>query len=200
MKISLLNCYGLDEALYGLGKSYGVTSDMSFGQFKARINVWERMYVTALKLAPKDGGHNKFLEHIITYWDIQATRKWWSHMDTYRVGMSKQSESTMHTIAKRLLTPADCSPHVLQEQIDIVNRLITEKADVEIIKDNLPDGFLQTREVMVSLNKLIAIYNQRKNHKLPEWQEFCFSTFESLPGKVQAFVVSYPQLKEFFNG
>ena len=199
MKIKLLGCYGLDEALYGLGKSYGVTSNMSFERFKAEDDVWEQMYTRAKKQAPLGGGHNKFLEHIITYWDIQATRKIWSHLDTYRVGVSKQSESTMHTIRKRLLTPEDFASKVTQSAIDNVNNLITNKADVEEIKDNLPEGFLQSREVLMSLNKLIDIYLQRKNHKLPEWQDFCNDTYQALPLSIRTFVITNSGLLEFFE-
>ena len=37
----------------------------------------------------------------------------------------------------------------------------------------LPEGWLQTRTVTLNYENLRSIYNQRKNHKLTEWHQFC---------------------------
>lgn len=194
MVVYLLSCHGLHAALYGLGKSYGVTSNVSFAQFCARTSLYEKMYERALKLAPKDMGHNKFLEHIQTWWEIKLTRDMWSEFDTYRIGVSKQSESTMHTITKRLLTSDDFHPDTEQSSIDTVNRLIQEKASIRKIKANLPEGFYQSREVLISFKSLINIYRQRQYHKLPEWQMFITEGFSQLPKRYQQLIQAYSKL------
>ena len=51
-------------------------------------------------LANKDGGHNKFLESIMVWMDIRAPLKWWKQFDTYRIGVTKQGKSTMHSVMK----------------------------------------------------------------------------------------------------
>lgn len=199
MQVTLLNCSGYEEALYGIGLSYGVTSPMTFTQFKSRPAVISKLHQRALELAPKGGGHNKFLEHIQLWYLVQGTRKWWSQMDTYRVGMSKQSESTMHTITKRLITLNDCSPYTTQAAVDNLNVQITNKEPIEKIKDNIPEGFLQKREMVFSLKTLINIYLQRYTHRLYEWDFFLCETFMSLPSYIQVFVLSYPELNVYFN-
>ena len=199
MKVYLMGCYGLYEALYGLGLSYGVTSNISFTQFKARPRLHEKMMRRALIQAPLDGGHNKFLEHIQTWWMIKASRAYWSQFDTYRIGVSKQSESTMHTIKKRLLEPGDFHPDTEQSQIDTVNKLIQEKVSVEKIKVNLPEGFLQSREVNISFKSLINCYQQRKNHKLGEWQEFIRESIRFLPKRYKELLLMYSELEDTIN-
>ncbi len=92
MLISILREAGYDEAILGLSLSYGTDIDTA--------------KETAKRLAPKDGGHNKFLESIYLWLDITAPRYWWQEADTYRLS-TKQSESTMHTILRRDLEQSD---------------------------------------------------------------------------------------------
>ena len=61
----------------------------------------ENMPNVLRRLAHKGGGHSKALESICVWLDITAPRFWWAEFDTYRVGMTKQSQSTIHTLIKR---------------------------------------------------------------------------------------------------
>lgn len=58
-----------------------------------------RIIEEAGRLFEKDGGHNKFLESVILWLDVNAPLYWWTEADTYRLS-TKQSESTMHTLEK----------------------------------------------------------------------------------------------------
>lgn len=40
-------------------------------------------------------------------------------------------------------------------------------------KNILPEGFLQKRTINTNYECLLSMYNQRKNHKLPEWHKIC---------------------------
>jgi len=103
METKILSLHGIDEALYGLGKSHGATSNMTFEEFIADKNpgsVYDKMMIRASKNAPMDKGHNKFLETIEVWFDITAPRFIWQEFDTYRIGVTKQSDSTMHTLLK----------------------------------------------------------------------------------------------------
>ena len=53
------------------------------------------------------------------------------------------------------------------------------KKYVEILYTN-PAGFELTARLTTNYRCLKNIYMQRKNHRLPEWREFC-SWIESLP-------------------
>ena len=176
MTIKILNEQGYFEALFGLGQSYGLTSGMEYETFlnmeEEALSALNRLDTTSDKLAPLGNGHNKFLESMIVWLDIKASRGWWQEFDTYRVGMTKQSESTMHTIKKRPLTKND----FIDDSVDecILERLneIIQTGDLNKIKRNLPEGFLQRRIVCTNYKVLQNMVRQRKNHKLVEWRTF----------------------------
>ena len=56
------------------------------------------------KLIKGGSEHRKFMRQIHVSVDITAPRYWWSEFDTYSVGVSKNSDSTMHTKKKETLT------------------------------------------------------------------------------------------------
>ena len=185
MRQKLLRCSGYEEALLGVMLSFGKTS---FDNFNASKEDIDRI---ADNLAGKDGGHNKFLEQIQYWLLIQAPLYWWKQFDTYRVGVSKSSESTMHKSWKDGLKHDMFETPIFQETMNNINELIAEynRDDTstnrkgylqECIFGNLPDGYLQTRMVNVNAKCLRNIYAQRKCHKLSLWREFCVF-IESLP-------------------
>lgn len=177
MKMQVLKESGYDVALFGLGFSRGITSEMEFSEFIGKGEGWAsseyvQMRISAQRLACKDGGHNKFLESIVVWLDITAPRYWWQQFDTYRVGVTKQSESTMHTLTKRRLTQADFAGYVNQDIIDAVNGQI-DANNLDMAKAWLPESFRQRRIVCTNYKALRNIYQQRRGHKLEEWHVFC---------------------------
>jgi hypothetical protein len=148
---------GYDLALEGLSYS-----------FDAPI---ENMPKRAKLIAHKGAGENKFLEQIAVWIEVTAPRKWWSHADTYRIGVSKQSQSTMHTALKRHLRQEDFNRPIPDAELVYLNSLIDQR-DLEELKDQLPEGFIQKRMVFTNYKTLQAMYVQRHNHKLKEWHEF----------------------------
>lgn len=163
MKVKVLNESGYDESMIGLSLSWASNP--------------ERAKEIAKNLAHKTGGHNKFIESIYLWIDITAPRFWWSEADTYRLS-TKQSASTMHTIAKQLLTQENFEYPIFEETLKILNSAITnyqvikDKPTFLFIKNNLPEGFLQRRIWVMNYAVLQNIYRQRINHKLPQWQYF----------------------------
>lgn len=186
MKIIIIAEHGYEEALLGLGLSHGITSGMEFW------DLWDsgeltpspeliRMMAVARNLAGKGRGHDKFLESIQVWLDITAARYWWQEFDTYRVGTTKQSESTMHTITKREFTQNDFEyplPEFFLEHLNALRRACIH-ADGEgrdalflAIKAVLPEGFLQRRVVCTNYKVLQNMILQRRTHRLPEWKQF----------------------------
>ena len=158
MNVAILREAGLDEALLGLSLSYQCQPDKD-------------LLAVARKLAGRDGGHNKFLESIAVWLDIDAPRYFWSQFDTYRAGVTKQSESTMHTLTKRNLTRDDFAAGTDMRAILIVNEAIADR-DLDRAKRHLPEGFMQRRIVCTNYKALRHIVKQRHDHKLSEWQTF----------------------------
>ena len=152
--------------------------------------------------------HNKLLRQIDAWMTIRASILWWKQFDTYRMGVEKNSESTMHTITKFPFKPSDFgwpeyedSDGVLsydktyvpfkQQIINRLNKLrdifidpTTSKSSKEMawmeIIDILPESYMQERMVKVSYAALQKIYFERKNHKLKDWHTLC-DFIETLP-------------------
>ena len=178
----------VDEALFGIGLSYGTVSAMECNAAFRKSPEYKRLVTVSTKLAHKQGGHNKFLETIMLTLDITAPRYWWSQFDTYRVGVTKQSESTMHTLAEKEFTSEMFEGGMFDSILDKLNSIrqdyLTETNNdsrdhhLRWLKQTLPESFLQRRIVCLNLKTLQNIYYQRKNHRLIEWRKF-FSDIDS---------------------
>ena len=147
--------------------------------------------------------HRKFLRQIFVSVDITAPLYWWKEADTYQVGVTKNSTSTMHKLASTPIT-LDCFEiddycKTAIDEIDtalptnFVDNLISYLEDLRQkyleTKDKrywkelvrwLPNGWLQTRTVTMNYENLRSMYHQRKGHKLSEWRAFC-EWVETLP-------------------
>ncbi len=167
MKVKILHEAGCEYALLGMSLSYD------------NVFEFEKQYKIALKFAGKSGGHNKFLESMQMWIDITAPRYWWQQFDTYRVGTTKQSGSTMHTIMRSNLTQNDFAEPIHEETLYRLNHLISIK-DFNQLKVELPEGFLQRRIVNTNYKVLRNMILQRKTHKLKEWQVFIYSILDQV--------------------
>ena len=181
MEVIKLEEAGFESTLYGLS--------LSFKEERIPYTEWftKEKYDKTVKLAEKqaqmDGGHNKFLESIITWWYIKAPRYVWSEMDTYRLE-TKNSASTMHTIQKYELTEDDFeegTDQIIINRFNALLRTVTKDfketkrlsdKELVLIKSNLPEGYLQTRQWRLSYKTLRNIILQRRNHRLPQWRFF----------------------------
>jgi len=181
MKVIKLEEAGYESALYGLS--------LSFKEERIPLNEWwveekfDQMKRLAEKQSQMDGGHNKFLESIVTWFHIKAPRGWWSEYDTYRLE-TKNSSSTMHTLQRYELTEDDFEKGIdpiILNRFNALLRMNTKGLEdkkrlsgeaLQIIKWNLPEGFLQTRQVRLSYKTLRNMIIQRKDHRLEQWQFF----------------------------
>ena len=151
--------------------------------------------------------HRKFMRMIVVYLDINAPLYWWKEFDTYRVGVEKNSCSTMHKIHEKEFTFDDFSHEKLinsacmeiQEQHIRISPIQALATTIECLnsyrdlylqtKDKkywwqmiqlLPSSYNQRRTVMLNYEVLVGIYKWRRNHKLDEWHTFC-DWIEMLP-------------------
>jgi hypothetical protein len=137
----------------------------------------KRLLTSLVKAGPE---HRKGIRQIMAWFSIKAPRYWWQEFDTYRIGIDKGSESTMHTLLSRPLTLEDLEEGTFShEDLDKLNELVAEcKQNNSIenlvaLKGKLPEGFLQKRYICASYEALRTIYQQRKSHRLPHWSKFC---------------------------
>lgn len=61
----------------------------------------------ARKLISAGDEHAKFMRQIMVWVDITAPIYWWSEFDTYKVGTTRNSCSTMHTLVKEIKSLKD---------------------------------------------------------------------------------------------
>lgn len=130
--------------------------------------------------------HRKYMRQIFVSMDITAPLYWWKEMDTYKIGTTANSTSTMHTLRKRDLTLEDFSAEDmlpaakmnLEGTIDIINlyrneyiKTCEKKYWYQMIK-LLPTSYNQTRTVTMNYENVVNMIRQRQNHKLPEWLDF----------------------------
>lgn len=191
IKFEHTDVYGFQHAIRGMRQPFKVTdkSDSGWQDIPAIGSDMESVFV----IGPKDkdlcqrlnkGGspHNKFLRQIMCWVDITAPLTWWKQFDTYRFGVEKNAESTMHTITKYPFKQTDFNGGVWPKTVDGLNYvrdryLLAEDQRVkkelwqEII-DNLPQSYLQRRSCMMSYQAIRSICQQRAGHKLGEWHEF----------------------------
>ncbi|UAJ16894.1 hypothetical protein KUD97_07845 [Desulfovibrio desulfuricans] len=187
MWVQIINEYGLDEALLGLGLSFGKTSNFSSPLPNGlRLSMYER----ATRLAGLGKGHDKFLRAITVTLDIQAPLYFWSEFDTYKVGTVAQSESKMHTLLKTPLSQECFEEPIWFRLLNLLEDL-RQQGCFDTLLNNLPMSFLQRRIVTCNYAVLRNIYIQRNQHKLPQWHEFCRYLYENL---------KYPELFEFGEG
>ena len=170
MKVQVLSEHGHDLALRGMAYSY---KDRAIDPNEWWEGQRPRAEKRAPLLAPMDAGHNKFLRQIELWVDIEASRAWWSEFDTYKVGTVANSESTMHTLAKRGPLPEDFEEGTHWKVIDaFIDVWLQAKGDINTLKMNLPEGFLQRRMVTLNYGVLRNIIAQRTGHRLKWWAFF----------------------------
>lgn len=159
-----------------------------------------------------EGGpeHRKFLRQIMVSVDITAPLFWWKEFDTYHVGTTANSTSTMHKLASTPITldcfetddyddsitynypdvdgstlnmPVGAFAEDLIMELEALRQKYLETKDKRYWKELirwLPNGWLQTRTVTMNYENLRSMRHQRKNHKLTEWHQFC-AWAETLP-------------------
>lgn len=140
--------------------------------------------------------HRKFLRQIFVSVDITAPLYFFKEFDTYKVGTTANSTSTMHKITAKPIT-LDCFEiddletelHIYNEapladchHANFIQNLINhleslrlkylETKDIKYWKELirwLPESWCQTRTVTMTYENALAIGRQRRHHKLNEW-------------------------------
>ena len=133
----------------------------------------------------KDGGHDQFLTGILVSFDLTCSNKMWVEVERYRFITFVSSQSTMHRISKMDISEM-CNQYVNPVIIDICEGLKEKYNESKSTDDylrllyNIPSVIELTARLTTNYRCLKNVYHQRKNHRLPEWREFC-KWIETLP-------------------
>ena len=188
--ISNIKVYDLEESMRAAG--YPMRTDLN--EAPDFTKDWDRAQKLT-KASRFNAAHVQFLTGIIVNFDLTFSNKAWIEAERYRFLNFVSSQSTMHCITKFGLRK-QCNEYVderiitiVQEYIDLYNSLTAQDEEtIEFKKNlylkilyNLPSGFQLTARMTTNYRCLLNIYNQRHDHRLPEWREFCNQLLEELP-------------------
>ena len=187
--VSNVNVYGFEDAVKGAKYSYAIDTNA----------VTSEVTKTTLSLANSKAGsgHDQFMTGIIVQFDLTFSNKAWVEAERYKFLNFISSQSTMHRITKFDLDQAylpyvdNRIVEIMKEKVKAYNELQAQMTSfknegkdvsemmntlnemyLEILYSN-PAGFRLTAKMTTNYRALKTIYNQRKNHRLPEWRAFC---------------------------
>lgn len=224
MKFENIRVYNFENALRGMRNPLASWKkiDSEFG-VRPHVEVPEGAVITHeyanglceyAKIGPNDMGlakrliaggaeHRKFLRQIFVTVDITAPLYYFKEFDTYRIGVTENSTSTMHKLASTPIT-LDCfelgdySPELdmiddvpLGLRVDLFLDHLEQMRQKYLMTNDkrywkelvrwLPNGWMQTRTVTMNYENLLSMYHQRRNHKLTEWSVDFINFIKLLP-------------------
>lgn len=207
IKVEHLDTYGWEAAIRGMrnplnswakSDSYKthIENPQSLNTADFQFFVGEKDLALMKKLCSAGTEHRKFLRQIYLSMDITAPLYWWKEFDTYKVGTTANSCSTMHKIAAKEFTLDDfscehlCSNGAIDDNrksnnwdaygcllhtIDVLNYFresyLMHKTKTywwQMIQ-LLPSSYNQKRTVTMNYENVLTIIRQRTGHKLDEW-------------------------------
>lgn len=206
MKVENVRIYDLEESLIAAG--YPMRTVAEIGELDEKD--LKRGHNLSKACDKGNGAHGQFMTGIRVNFDLTFTNKAWVEAERYRFLEFVSSQSTMHRITKFDLREQyneyvdERIIDIMEEKVREYNKLQEQVKQAETIgstfvfEDNLkilknkatrlyleilysnPAGFNLTARMTTNYRCLKNIYIQRKNHRLPEWREFC-KWIETLP-------------------
>lgn len=185
MKIENVKVYDLEESIIASG--YPLRTIAQIKEIEEKdLKRAEKLSVLSVR---DNGAHGQFLTGIRVAFDLTFSNKAWVEAERYRFLEFVSSQSTMHRITKFDLDK-QYNQYVDPRVIDIMKEKVSEYNNMEDGPDKVekyleilytnPAGFELTARMTTNYRCLKNIYKQRKNHRLPEWREFC-KWVETLP-------------------
>lgn len=177
MVISNINVYGIENAIRG--SKFPMSVDIE----SLNSDIVER--TKKLGQSPVGAAHDQFLTGCLVQFDLTFTVKAFVEAERYHFFDFISSQSTMHRISKFDLDNQYIE-YVDPRIIEIMNELKDRYNETQDKEDYLkllysnPCGFKLTAAMTTNYRQLKTIYYQRRNHRLPEWREFC-QQIEQLP-------------------
>ena len=135
--------------------------------------------------ANKGSGHDNFLCGILVRFDLTFTIKAWTEAERYHWFEIVSSQSTIHRLWKMDFNECLCeyvtnnTKSELERLKEAYNASQTDENYLRLLY-NCPVGLKLTAGMSTNYQQLKTIYSQRKDHRLPEWREFC-EFVETLP-------------------
>lgn len=179
MKITNTKVYDLEESV--IACRYAMKTELPDRNFEE----FEKSLERAVKLCHAGSPHCNFRTGIRVSFDIEYPNYISPEMQRYHWFDIVTSSSKMHRLTKMDFDKC-CNEWVTDETKAQMKRLIAEYNSCPTgdnfmrVLSNCPQGIMLFMRVSTNYEQLHTIYAQRKNHRLPEWRNFC-EWVESLP-------------------
>lgn len=182
--VNNVKVYGLKESILAAALPMR-TEEINYDTTEITEHDLKRVKNLILAVDNDNPAHGQFMSTIMVGFDLTFTNKAWVEMERYKFMTFCSSQSTMHRISNfdldnnyieyvddRIIT-------IMNELKDVYNKTKKKEDYLKLLYSN-PCGFKLTARLSTSYRCLRNIYKQRKNHRLPEWREFC-KWIETLP-------------------
>ncbi len=202
IRVDCIQVWGFEHAIHGMRNPMNSweRSDSNYDhKFPADCELGANDLKLMRQLYKGGTEHRKFMRQIFVSMDITAPLYWWKEADTYKVGTTANSCSTMHKIMDKPFKFSDFShEYLLQPSIHELSNLISglnEYREAWIQTNDrgwkkilwwqviqlLPESYNQMRTVTMNYEVAATIIRQRRGHKLDEWRAFVETLEEELP-------------------
>lgn len=121
-------------------------------------------------------GHDNALCGILVAFNLTCSNKMWVEFERYHFANIVSSQSTMHRITKFDLDKClnEYADHIIKERLKAMVKDYDGSIEQYLrILYSTPSGLELTARVNTNYRQLKTMYIQRKNHRLPEWRQFC---------------------------
>jgi hypothetical protein len=191
IKVENIETWGFEHAIRGMRNPMNSwdKSDSTIGMiqgYKVEYHIGKNDLDLMHRLYEAGHPHRKYLRQIFVSMDITAPLYWWKEFDTYKVGTTANSCSTMHKIHSKEFELDDFSHEHLEEHNlrilkSVIDALNTERENYNFGKlksqwwqmiQLLPSSYNQTRTITMNYENVVNIIQYRTGHKLDEWNEF----------------------------
>ena len=192
LKVEKIDVWGFEHAIRGMRNPLN-SWDKSDSEYES-ANFCDHNFIIGdndielmQKLYKAGSEHRKYLRQIFISMDVVAPLYWWKEADQYRIGVTTNSCSTMHTIHKKEFELNDFShEHLNSESVNRLKFLLEllniyresyivsqDKQDWWQLIQLLPSSYNQKRTITMNYENVVNIIHQRSGHKLDEWNMFC---------------------------
>lgn len=192
IKVENIETWGFEHAIRGMRNPMNSwdKSDSFYVEKPIYYQVGENDLDLMQRLYKAGHPHRKYLRQIFVSMDITAPLYWWKEFDTYKVGTTANSCSTMHKIHSKEFILDDFSHEHLSDGAlaclnGIVERLNISRKFFDALDGDeakqywwdmiqlLPTSYNQKRTITMNYENVFNMLQYRQNHKLDEWNVFC---------------------------
>ena len=206
MKFENTEVYGFKRALKGMRNPLESWHKNDTVEENGKVVIGENDLGLAQRLIKAGSEHRKFMRQIFVSVDITAPLYWWKEFDTYKIGTTANSTSTMHKLATTPITDEcfemdDYDAVIMLDEgivetetlwnniiftLEGMRQVYLRTKDKRVWKEMirlLPSSWQQTRTVTMTYENLLAMCSkgQRRFHKLTEWSKSFIDWARTLP-------------------